>query len=109
MEYADLDFTAIQSFLKRNHCSCRHIADYYLKQINEGTPLNAFISIFREQTLARADEIDRKLARSAAGKLAAMALATADALYPQHLPAQRALDSDPFHPNCSGRYLYRRL
>jgi len=78
LDYADLDFNSIQNLLKRNHCSCRQLIDYYLNKANEGKNLNAFISIFGEQALARAAEIDRKFARSSEGKLAGLIVAVKD-------------------------------
>ena len=78
MEYSDLDFDSIQGLLMRNQCSCRQITDYYLNKINEGKHLNAFISILGERALARANEIDRKLAQASAGKLAGLIIAIKD-------------------------------
>lgn len=64
--------------LIQHQITCRQITEYYWQKINEGKHLNAFISIFRGRALARADEIDRKLAQSRAGRLAGLIIAIKD-------------------------------
>jgi aspartyl-tRNA(Asn)/glutamyl-tRNA(Gln) amidotransferase subunit A len=78
LDFSKLDFDLIQHLLKRNQITCRQITEYYLKKINEGKHLNAFISILGERALARVGEIDRKLALSSAGKLAGLIIAIKD-------------------------------
>jgi len=73
-----LDFTSTQVLLKRNSYTCHQITEHYLKKINEGTHYNAFISVLKERALARANEIDRKLARSSAGELVGLIIAIKD-------------------------------
>jgi aspartyl-tRNA(Asn)/glutamyl-tRNA(Gln) amidotransferase subunit A len=73
-----LNFISIHSLLKQHQITCHQVIEYYLDKINEGKHLNAFISIFRERALARADEIDRKLTQSQAGKLAGLIIAVKD-------------------------------
>jgi aspartyl-tRNA(Asn)/glutamyl-tRNA(Gln) amidotransferase subunit A len=73
-----LDFISIHNLVKQYQITCRQVIEYYLDKMNEGKHLNAFISIFRERALARADEIDRKLTKSQAGKLAGLIIAVKD-------------------------------
>jgi aspartyl-tRNA(Asn)/glutamyl-tRNA(Gln) amidotransferase subunit A len=73
-----LDFISIHNLLKQHQITYRQITEYYLDKINEGKHLNAFISIFGGRALARADEIDRKLTQSQAGKLAGLIIAVKD-------------------------------
>jgi aspartyl-tRNA(Asn)/glutamyl-tRNA(Gln) amidotransferase subunit A len=72
------DFISIHNLLKKHQITCRQITEYYLHKINEGKHLNAFISIFGERALARADEIDRKLTQSQAGTLAGLIITVKD-------------------------------
>lgn len=78
MELTALDFNLIQDLLKKNQLSCHQLTEHYLQKINEGGYLNAFISVFRDRALARADEIDKKILRSSAGKLAGLIIAIKD-------------------------------
>ena len=78
MDYSNLDYDSIQGLLKRNQISCRQITEYYLKKINEGKHINAFISILRDRALASASKIDQKLAQSSGGKLAGLVIAIKD-------------------------------
>ena len=78
MNLDELDFTGIQFLLRHHKYTCHQITEYYLKKIDEGKHLNAFISILSDRVFAKADEIDRKLSRSQSGKLAGLIIAIKD-------------------------------
>ena len=77
-EFDKLDFNSTQQLLLKNKISCRQLTAYYLKKVNEGEHLNAFISIFGKRALVNADKVDLKLKESQAGKLAGLVMAIKD-------------------------------
>ncbi|RMD91593.1 MAG: Asp-tRNA(Asn)/Glu-tRNA(Gln) amidotransferase subunit GatA, partial [Calditrichaeota bacterium] len=64
--------------LKKGDFSLKELVEYYLTQIHDHSHLNAFISVFENQALQKAREIDTKLAQNKAGKLAGAVLAIKD-------------------------------
>ncbi len=78
MNFDEIDFTSSKKFLTNKRHTCRQLTEHYLDKINEGKHLNAFISVLKERALARADEVDRKLRQSQAGKLAGLIIAIKD-------------------------------
>lgn len=73
-----LDFHAIQHLLRQQKITCRQLVEHYLTRIDEGCALNAFISVFATQALARADAIDKKIRQYRAGPLAGLVIAVKD-------------------------------
>ncbi|OQX86428.1 aspartyl/glutamyl-tRNA amidotransferase subunit A, partial [candidate division KSB1 bacterium 4484_87] len=78
MDLTRLDFTQIQPLLLNGSISCLQLVSDYLKKLNEGTSLNAFISIFAEDAQIRAQEIDARIRQKRAGKLAGLIIAVKD-------------------------------
>lgn len=78
MNFDDFNYSQIRDLLLHRQITCQQIIERYLKKINEGKNLNAFISILGQQALAAAKNIDSKLEKSRAGKLAGMVLAVKD-------------------------------
>jgi aspartyl-tRNA(Asn)/glutamyl-tRNA(Gln) amidotransferase subunit A len=56
------------------------LVQHYLNKINEGSHLNAFISVLRERALIKAKAIDEKIASNKSGKLAGLIIALKDNL-----------------------------
>jgi len=85
MKYTKLK--AIQSDLYAGRITCRQLVEYYLKNIKEKNgKLNAFLSVYEEESLFKADEIDLKIIAKTAGKLAGMVLGIKDLLcYKDHI------------------------
>ena len=78
MDVTHLDFQQISFLLQNGTIHCRDLVEEYLVKINEGTHLNAFISIFAQRALALAEEIDEKIKNNTAGKFAGLVLAVKD-------------------------------
>jgi len=85
MKYTTLK--SIQSDLYEGKITCRQLVEFYLKNIEEkNNKLNAFLSVFREESLLKADEIDLKIKNKSAGKLVGMVLGIKDLLcYKNHI------------------------
>jgi len=60
--------------------TCLHLVKYYLQNIENQAHLNAFLEVYAEEALQRADEIDAKIAAGTAGKLAGMVVGIKDVL-----------------------------
>ncbi len=76
----------IQTDLFAGTITCRQLVEYYLKNIEEkNVTLNAFLTVFDQEALAKADEIDQKIQQNTAGKLAGMVIGIKDLLcYKDH-------------------------
>ena len=77
----------IQTDLYAGSLTCRQLVEFYLRNIEEkNKTLNAFLSVFDEEALAKADEIDAKIKAGTAKKLAGMVLGIKDLLcYKDHV------------------------
>lgn len=78
-------FREIQNDLKRGSISCRDLVNHHLTIIKKKSHLNAFLSVYDEEALVRADEVDKKIAENKAGKLAGLVVGLKDVLsYADH-------------------------
>ncbi|MGV3590010.1 MAG: Asp-tRNA(Asn)/Glu-tRNA(Gln) amidotransferase subunit GatA [Adhaeribacter sp.] len=65
--------------------TCRDLVNYYLQNIERKKHLNAYLEVFTEEALQRADEVDQKIAAGTAGRLAGMVIGIKDVLaYKDH-------------------------
>ena len=71
-------FDVLQQEYASGETTCEKTTEEYLKRIQEGKQLNAFLSVYKEKALERARSVDRKIRSGAAGKLAGMVLAVKD-------------------------------
>ncbi|WP_207433170.1 Asp-tRNA(Asn)/Glu-tRNA(Gln) amidotransferase subunit GatA [Sabulibacter ruber] len=78
MRYTSLD--AIREEIGRGALSCRQLVEQYLQNIAAKRHLNAFLEVFEEEALRRAEEVDAKLQAGTAGKLAGMVIGIKDVL-----------------------------
>jgi aspartyl-tRNA(Asn)/glutamyl-tRNA(Gln) amidotransferase subunit A len=85
MQYSTLQ--SIQADLYSGKITCRQLVEFYLKNIEEkNTKLNAFLSVYDQEALLKADEIDNKIKAGTAKKLAGMVLGIKDLLcYKDHV------------------------
>lgn len=74
------DYSALRSGLSAGKTTVLDTVKSYLENIEKGKHLNAFLSVFEEESLARAVEIDLKIKDGTAGKLAGMVIAVKDVL-----------------------------
>jgi len=78
-------FAQIKSDLASGSTSCRAVVEHYISNIKSKSHLNAFLEVFEEEALMKADEIDQKLKSGSAGKLAGMVVGIKDLLcYKDH-------------------------
>jgi len=75
-----VDFAALQQQLCDRQTTCVELTERYLAKIEKGVHLNAFIFVMRDQALQRAAEVDRKIAKGVAGRLAGMVIGVKDNL-----------------------------
>src|SRR4030095_16035227 len=74
------DYSALRRELELGKVSASEVVKYYLSNIEKGKPFNAFLSVFEEESLSKAKEIDEKIKNNTAGKLAGMVVAVKDVL-----------------------------
>ncbi|MCS6822797.1 MAG: Asp-tRNA(Asn)/Glu-tRNA(Gln) amidotransferase subunit GatA [Cytophagaceae bacterium] len=60
--------------------SCVELTRYYLSNIKKKSSLNAFLEVYEQEALAKAEEIDKKIAAGKAGRLAGMVVGLKDVL-----------------------------
>ncbi len=78
-------FREIQHDLKRGAFTCVDVVKQHLFLIKSKAHLNAFLSVYEEESLARAAEIDQKIKLGTAGKLAGLIVGLKDVLaYTDH-------------------------
>ena len=65
----------LQSDIKHGHTSCKALVTAYLKNIADGSNLNAFIDVWADDALAQSKIIDEKIKNNSAGKLAGVVIA----------------------------------
>lgn len=70
----------IRAALERGETSCVNVVKHYLKKIEAQADLNAFIEVYKDEALARAEAIDAKLAAGNAGRLAGMVVSIKDVI-----------------------------
>lgn len=81
-------FRDIRNDLQRGALSCQDLVTHHLTAIRQKAHLNAFLSVYHDEALARAKEIDNKLKRGEAGKLAGLVVGIKDVLAFKDHPLQ---------------------
>lgn len=81
-------FREIQNDLQHGTLSCQDLVRYHLGNIKAKAHLNAFLSVYEEEALARASEIDTKIKSGKAGKLAGLVVGLKDVLAYKDHPLQ---------------------
>ncbi|CAN5397478.1 Asp-tRNA(Asn)/Glu-tRNA(Gln) amidotransferase subunit GatA [soil metagenome] len=81
-------FIKIQSNLRTGTVSCVDRVLFHLSNIREQSHLNAFLSVYEEEALTRASEIDKKIKAGTAGKLAGLVVGIKDVLCYKDHPLQ---------------------
>jgi aspartyl-tRNA(Asn)/glutamyl-tRNA(Gln) amidotransferase subunit A len=83
-----LDFGDIQKDLKEGTLTCVERVQFHLDNIARKQHLNAFLSVYAEEALARASVIDEKIRTGTAGKLAGLVVGLKDVLAYKDHPLQ---------------------
>jgi aspartyl-tRNA(Asn)/glutamyl-tRNA(Gln) amidotransferase subunit A len=81
-------FREIQDDLKRGAISCSDLVNHHLTNIKSKSHLNAFLSVYEEEALVRADEVDKRIKENRAGKLAGLVVGLKDVLAYKDHPLQ---------------------
>ncbi|MCI0751044.1 MAG: Asp-tRNA(Asn)/Glu-tRNA(Gln) amidotransferase subunit GatA, partial [Flammeovirgaceae bacterium] len=81
-------FREIQHDLKHGIITCRDLVSYHLNIIQIKSHLNAFLSVYDQEALHRADEIDQKIKQGTAGKLAGLIVGLKDVISYKNHPLQ---------------------
>ena len=81
-------FREVRNDLQNGTLSCRDLVKQHLSNIRDKAHLNAFLSVFEEEALRRADEVDIKINANKAGKLAGLVVGIKDVLAYQDHPLQ---------------------
>ncbi|MBI4546777.1 MAG: Asp-tRNA(Asn)/Glu-tRNA(Gln) amidotransferase subunit GatA [Ignavibacteriae bacterium] len=74
------DFDTLRKRLVSGQTSCENIVEEYLQHVKEKKHLNAFRSLYPDEAIKRAREIDKKFAAGTAGELAGMVIAIKDVI-----------------------------
>jgi aspartyl-tRNA(Asn)/glutamyl-tRNA(Gln) amidotransferase subunit A len=81
-------FAQIQHDLKAGILSCTDLVNQHLANIESKKHLNVFLGIYTEKALLRAAEVDKKIKKGTAGKLAGLVVGLKDVLCHQDHPLQ---------------------
>jgi aspartyl-tRNA(Asn)/glutamyl-tRNA(Gln) amidotransferase subunit A len=82
------DFSEIQFNLRNGSLTCVERVKYHLKNIEQKKTLNVFLSVYGDEALACAAEVDKKIKNGTAGRLAGMVIGLKDVLAHRHHPLQ---------------------
>ncbi len=74
----------IQRDIRDGATSCRQLVEFYLSNIEKYAHLNAFLEVYHDEALQRADEIDQKIREGKAGRLAGAVIGLKDVLCHQN-------------------------
>ena len=103
-------FQNIQSHFQAGTATCRQVVEHYLNNIHQHQHLNAFLEVYEQEALERADHIDQKLTKGTAGKLAGMVIGLKDVLcYEGHRVQAGSRILDTFQSQFSGTAVQRVL
>ncbi|MES2517571.1 MAG: Asp-tRNA(Asn)/Glu-tRNA(Gln) amidotransferase subunit GatA [Bacteroidota bacterium] len=102
---------SIQADIYAGKITCRQLVEFYLKNIKEkNEKLNAFLSVYDEESLLKADAIDLKIKNKTAGKLAGMVLGIKDLLcYKDHISQAGSKILDGFESQFNATAVQRVL
>ncbi|MBN1479970.1 Asp-tRNA(Asn)/Glu-tRNA(Gln) amidotransferase subunit GatA [candidate division KSB1 bacterium] len=80
MDLTTFDYQKLEDKIKTRELSCVDVTRAYLDKIEAARSLNAFISVYKNDALKRAEQVDKKIAANKAGQLAGLVLAVKDVL-----------------------------
>ena len=81
-------FRDIQNDLQRGTLTCQGLVAHHLSIIRAKAHLNAFLSVYEEEALVRAAEVDEKIQSGKAGRLAGMVVGLKDVISFENHPLQ---------------------
>ncbi len=71
-------FSEVKKEISSGKLNCQALVSHYIKRIDENKHLNAFLEVFGDEALFRAQEIDEKIKKGKSGRLAGMVIALKD-------------------------------
>lgn len=71
-------YSEIKGEISAGRLTCHSLVTLYLKRIEENKHLNAFLEVFGDEALLRAQEVDDKIRKGKGGRLAGMVIALKD-------------------------------
>lgn len=83
-----LPYSQIRQSLDNTTLTCVELVKNHLSVIEKKKHLNAFLSVYSQETLAQAEEVDRKIKNRKAGKLAGLVVGLKDLLCHKDHPLQ---------------------
>lgn len=90
--------------------TCVDLVKNYLSNIESNKDLNAFIEVYEEEALAKAEQIDKKIKENSAGKLAGMVIGLKDVLcHKEHKLGASSKILDGFESQFNGTAVERIL
>jgi aspartyl-tRNA(Asn)/glutamyl-tRNA(Gln) amidotransferase subunit A len=105
-----LSLREIQKDLSNKNISCVDLVRGYIKNINLHPQLNAFIDIYEQEALCKAESIDIKLKKKTAGKLAGLVIGIKDNIcYKNHSSSAASKILQNFQSNYSATVVERLL
>lgn len=78
MEKVYHSLNEVREDIDNGNINCVQLVQSYLSRIEENKHLNAFLEVFTDDALVKAEEVDKKIADGSAGKLAGMVIAIKD-------------------------------
>ncbi len=73
-------FESTRAALRERRTTCEDVIGEFLAAIEKGKHLNAFLSVFHDRAVTHAREVDEKILRGTAGRLAGMVVAVKDVI-----------------------------
>jgi len=71
-------FSEVKKEISSGKLNCQALVSHYIKRIEENKHLNAFLEVFGDEALFRAQEIDEKIKKGKSGRLAGIVIALKD-------------------------------
>jgi aspartyl-tRNA(Asn)/glutamyl-tRNA(Gln) amidotransferase subunit A len=81
-------FNAVQDELRHGMLTCTQLVQHHLSNIRAKSYLNAFLSVYDQEALDRATQIDKKIKQGTAGKLAGLIVGIKDVIAFKNHPLQ---------------------
>lgn len=82
------EYLSLRHELEQGNLSCEELVNHHLANIEKNKHLNAFLSVYAEEALSRARQIDKKIKDRKAGKLAGLVVGLKDVLAHEGHPLQ---------------------
>ncbi len=103
-------FREIQNDLQHGILTCQDLVRHHLDNIKKKSHLNAFLSVYSDEALTRAKEVDDKIKEGKAGKLAGLIVGLKDVLaYKDHALQGSSKILDGFVSQFNGTVVQRLL